>query len=272
MGMSWTKSDERPSTEPFKAHQPAFQILAEAALRTLAAKGGAKAPQTHDQWINFLCHAVLADGDVKHELAVTQLMGSGASSDEILHGLVPAVARRLGEMWISDEASFVDVTVGSARLQRLFAVREDDARPLLPRHAARDGDAALLVVPEFEQHTLGAFVAADELRQAGIWARVGLLMAAEEVCDVLQANHFQMLGISIGSRDSVDRAAEYLSYIRRHVKKVPPVVASGNVVERLDEVKSKTGADFVVSTVREAIEKCGLKGSVSQEQLKADAP
>ncbi|MEO1283858.1 MAG: hypothetical protein AAFV92_03155, partial [Pseudomonadota bacterium] len=138
------RSDDCPSTEPIKAHLPAFHSLAEAALKTLAAKGGANAPQTHDQWINFLCNAVLADGDVKHELALTQLMSSGASSDDILHELVPAVARRLGDMWIGDEASFVDVTIGSARLQRMFAVRADDAHPLLPRRTATHGDAALL--------------------------------------------------------------------------------------------------------------------------------
>ncbi|MEM8981295.1 MAG: hypothetical protein AAGD04_17615 [Pseudomonadota bacterium] len=265
------RSDERPSSEPIKAHLPAFHSLAEAALRTLAAKGGANAPQTHDQWVNFLCNAVLADGDVQHQLAVTKLMGSGASSDEILHGLVPAVARRLGDMWVGDEASFVDVTVGSARLQRMFDMREEDVHPLLPRRTPSNGDAVLLVVPEFEQHTLGAFVAADELRQGGIWARVGLLMSAQEVCEVLQANHFSMLGVSIGSRDSVERAAHFVNYVRKNTKKVPPVVVSGNVVERLDEVRSQTGADFVVSTVREAIESCALKGALSQERLKADA-
>ena len=265
------RSDNFPSTEPIKAHLPAFHSLAEAALKTLAAKGGANAPQTHDQWVNFLCNAVLADGDVKHELALTQLMSSGASSDDILHELVPAVARRLGDMWVGDEASFVDVTIGSARLQRMFAVRADDAHPLLPRRTATHGDAALLVVPEFEQHTLGAFVAVDEMRQVGIWARVGLLMSAQEVCEVLQANHFCMLGISIGSRDSVERTAHFVNYIRKNTKSVPPVVVSGNVIGRIDEVKSQTGADFVVSTVREAIERCGLKGAMSQERLEADA-
>jgi len=265
------KSGKRPSSEPIKAHQPAFQILAEAALRTLAAKGGASAPQTHDQWINFLCNAVLAAGDAKHELAVTQLMSSGASSDEVLHHLVPAVARRLGDMWVGDEASFVDVTVGSARLQRLFAVREEDAHPLMPRRKPTHGDNVLMVVPEFEQHTLGAFVAADEMRQVGIWARVGLLMSAHEVCDVLRANHFDMLGISVGSRDSVERAADFVDYIRKNANEVPPVVVSGNAVGRMDVLRSQTGADFVVSSVREAIECCNLTGADAQERLEAEA-
>ena len=264
-------NDITPSSAPIKAHQPAFQFLAEAALRTLAAKGGANAPQTHDQWVNFLCNAVLAEGDVKHELAVTQLMGSGASIDEVLHHLVPAVARRLGDMWIGDEASFVDVTIGSARLQRLFAVREEDARPLLSRRNPTNGDSVLMVVPEFVQHALGAFVAADEMRQMGIWARVGLLWSAHEVCEVLSANRFDMLGISIGSRDSVERATDFVNYIRAHASDVPPVVVSGNVVGRLDVLRSQTGANFVVSSVREAIECCKLKGAVAQERLKADA-
>ncbi|MEM7733648.1 MAG: hypothetical protein AAF280_12840 [Pseudomonadota bacterium] len=262
---------DHPSTEPIKAHQPAIHFLAEAALKTLAAKGGASAPQTHDQWVHFLCNAVLAEGDVKHELAITQLMGSGASSDEVLHVLVPAVARRLGEMWVGDEASFVDVTIGSSRLQNLFQMRDTAPSTLLTQTAPNKGDAVLMVVPEFEQHTLGAFVAADEMRRAGIWARIGLLMSAEEVCDMLQANHFAMLGLSVGSRDSVERAAEFVNYIRRNANEVPPVVISGNVLERLDVLRSQTGADFVVSTVREAIDCCGLKARADQERLEADA-
>ncbi|MEM7734026.1 MAG: hypothetical protein AAF280_14760 [Pseudomonadota bacterium] len=265
------ESDSSPSTEPIKAHQPALQLLAEAALKTLAAKGGANAPHTHDQWVHFLCNAVLADGDVKHEMAVSQVMGSGATSDEVLHVLVPAVARRLGEMWVGDEASFVEVTIGSARLQSMFKMREEEPHPLLTQTSPRSGDSALMVVPEFEQHTLGAFVAADELRRAGIWARVGLLMSAEEVCELLRTNHFAMLGLSIGSRDSVDQVAKFVNYIRRNMDNIPPIVVSGNVVERLDVVRSQTGADFVVSTVREAIECCGLETAAAQERLEADA-
>lgn len=265
------ESDSSPSTEPFKAHQPALQLLAEAALKTLAAKGGANAPQTHDQWVHFLCNAVLADGDVKHEMAITQLMGSGASSDEVLHVLVPAVARRLGEMWVGDEASFVDVTIGSARLQAMFNMREEDPHPLLASQSSGSGDSALLVVPEFEQHTLGAFVAADELRRAGIWVRVGLLISAEEVCDLLRANHFSMLGLSIGSRDSIEQTAEFVKYIRNNMKIVPPVVLSGNVVERLGDATSLTGADFVVSTAKDAIERCGLETAADQQRRKVEA-
>ncbi|MEM6588681.1 MAG: hypothetical protein AAF641_09565 [Pseudomonadota bacterium] len=264
-------NDSTPSSEPVKAHQPALQLLAEAALKTLAAKGGANAPQTHDQWVHFLCNAVLADGDVKHEMAITQVMGSGATSDEVLHVLVPAVARRLGEMWVCDEASFVEVTVGSSRLQSMFKMREEKPHPLLTRQTSRTGDAVLMVVPEFEQHTLGAFVAADEMRRAGIWARIGLLISAEEVCELLHTNHFGMLGLSVGSRDSVEQVAEFISYIRKNTKEVPPIVVSGNVVERLGDATFWTGADFVVNTVKEAIERCGLETPAADERLKADA-
>ncbi|MEO0751941.1 MAG: hypothetical protein AAFY25_09060 [Pseudomonadota bacterium] len=263
--------DKDPSPKPAMAHPPALQFLAEAALKVLAAKGGGQAPQTHDEWVHFLCNAVLADGDVKHGLAVTQLMSSGATSDEILHSLVPAVARRLGEMWVGDEASFVDVTIGSARLQQMFQMREEEAHPLDGRRASVDGDTVLMVVPEFDQHSLGAFVAADEFRRAGIWTRIGLLISAEEVCELLQAKHFAMLGISVGSRDSVVRAAEFVNYIRTNANRVPPVVVSGNVVERLDVLRSQTGADFVVSTAQEAIDLCGLKTAKGQELLKAGA-
>ena len=129
----------------------------------------------------------------------------------------------------------------------------------------------MLVVPEFEQHTLGAFVAADELRRAGIWARVGLLISAEEVCDLLRANHFAMLGLSIGSRDSIDQAAEFVKYIRNNMDIVPPIVLSGNVVDRLGDATSQTGADFVVSTAQEAIDRCGLETAADHDLREVEA-
>jgi methylmalonyl-CoA mutase cobalamin-binding subunit len=213
----------------------------------------------------------MAEGDVKHQLAVSQLMASGMSAGDMLHDIVPAVARQLGDKWLLDEVSFVDVAVGSARLQSLFHGRDDLPGSVWAGSSAPSGEAVLMVVPEFEQHTLGAFVAADEMRHAGLWVRIGLLLTAEETCELLQANHFSMLGISIGSRDSVDRTADFVNYIRTYSEKVPPVVVSGNVVERLDIVRSKTGADFVVSTVQEAIESCGLEVTGEQALLEADA-
>ncbi len=264
-------NDTYPGKGPFKAQNPAIQFLAEAAVRALAQDGAGAVPKTHAEWVGYLCDAVLADGDVKQQVALTQMFASGTSSDTILHELVPEVARRLGEKWVADEVSFVDVTVGSAKLQAMFNSRDDAPRTPWGGKGAPQGDVALMVVPEFEQHTLGAFVAADDFRHNGVWARVGLLISAHEVCEMLQANHFSMLGLSIGSRDSVTRTAEFVKYIRKNADEVPPVVVSGNVVERLDIEWSETGADFVVSSVREAIDRCGLKPAVDQTLLEAEA-
>ena len=80
-----------------------------------------------------------------------------------------------------------------------------------------------------------------------------------------------MLGLSIGSRDSIEQTAEFVKYIRNNMKIVPPVVLSGNVVERLGDATSLTGADFVVSTAKDAIERCGLETAADQQRRKVEA-
>ena len=50
----------------------------------------------------------------------SSLIASGVRSSEVYQSYIPAVSRYLGEMWVNDRASFVDVSLGSARLQALL--------------------------------------------------------------------------------------------------------------------------------------------------------
>lgn len=260
-----------PGDGPHTAQRPGIDLLAEAALRTLVRYGGRALPESHTEWVGRLCDAALASGDTEHEVVINRLLAGVASRDELLHELIPAVANRLGDMWVGDEASFVDVTIASSRLQSVFRTQDKATRGGWSIGSALDGDSVLMVVPEFEQHSLGVFVAADQFRSKGVWARIALSVTAQEVCEVLDANNFAMLGITMGSRDTVDRMAKFVEYIRHTARDIPPVVVSGNVVERLEIEWSRTGADFVVNSVQEAIDKCALVSATKNVLMEGDA-
>ena len=61
------------------------------------------------------------------------------------------IARQLGQQWVSDDCDFVDVTIGSARLQELATSMSFDLRNNAPD---RDAPTALILTPPGEQHTL----------------------------------------------------------------------------------------------------------------------
>jgi methanogenic corrinoid protein MtbC1 len=80
-------------------------------------------------------------------------------------------ARYLGEMWCSDDASFLDVTLGMSRLQRLMRQFR------LAETGPEQGTALLLPVPG-EQHVFGVRMVEELLLRDG-W-RVRSLQAARE--------------------------------------------------------------------------------------------
>ena len=247
-----TESDDR------EARGPAIRFLVESALRKIASDYVDHNPQGRDEWIERLCAALMSESETSHKAVISALISTGVTSEQVYQDYVPAAARRLGEMWISDTASFVDVTLGASRLQALFR-SAGDARglPMLDRSIPL-GQEMLMVIPEFEQHSLGAFVAADTFRRHGVWVRMAIGMEAPELVELLRASRFSALGLSLATRKSVEQAEELIEYLRINVSPLPPVIVGGRIVAEDAGTMRRCGADHAVRSVREAIERCGL--------------
>jgi len=240
------------------AQQPAIRFLVESALRTVMSKATHTEPRTRDEWIGRLCEALMSESDNSYQSVIASLISSGVSTEEIFQSYVPAASHYLGELWVSDMASFVDVTVGASRLQGLFRERQADVMASWTDRSIPLGQSVLMVIPEYEQHALGAFVAADNLRRHGLWVHMAIGLTHKELAELAGSGRFAMIGISVATRNSVEKTTELVDYIRSKADYVPPIIIGGRAVEADPKAVSKTGADFAVSTAREAIEKCGL--------------
>lgn len=241
-----------------EAQRPAIRFLVESALRTLNSKSEAAPPRTRDQWVGRLCQAIMAETDDEYPAVIKALMATGVEPREIYQSYVPSAARFLGELWVSDRASFVDVTIGASRLQSLFrdheigmiGTRADRSIPL--------GQSVVMVIPEYEQHALGAFVIADNLRRHGLWVHMAIGLKEAELADLIRTSRFAMIGISLSTRATVEKTTGLVDYLRTHVEYMPPIVIGGRVVDEDETAVIRTGADYAVRTAREAIERCGL--------------
>ncbi|MEO1140396.1 MAG: cobalamin B12-binding domain-containing protein [Pseudomonadota bacterium] len=205
----------------------------------------------------------MSESDSSYQSVIASLIASGVSSEEVFQAYIPSAARFLGELWVSDQASFVDVTVGASRLQGLFRAKDTDVMARWVDRSIPLGQSVLMVIPEYEQHALGAFVAADNLRRHGLWVHMAIGLNHAELADLIRSSRFAMIGISTATRNSVEKTTELVDYIRSNADYVPPIVIGGRAVDEDDKAVLRTGADFAVRTAREAIEKCGLS-SVSQ--------
>lgn len=238
--------------------KPAIRFLIESALRKVTARKSRPSPANRQEWVAYLAEALMSDSDASYQSVLTSLMANGTSSDEIHHRYIPDTARYLGELWVGDKASFVNVTTGAARLQALFRSRDAQSKFAWMSRSAPLGSSVLMVTPDFEDHTLGAFVAADDLRQLGLWVHMSIAMNGAEIVKLLKANRYSMLGLSLATPESVDKAMGLIEHIRKGVKDMPPVVIGGHAVRDGAESVKHAGADFVAASVREAIDLCGL--------------
>lgn len=236
--------------------QPAIRFLVESALRKLVENNESAKPRTRADWVAYFADALMSETDTSYKSAISSLVASGVSTDEIHQYYVPAAARFLGELWVADRASFVDVTVGAGRLQSLF---RDAGEPgdWLDRSIPL-GQSVLMVLPPFEDHSLGGFVAADHMRRHGLWVHMAISLDNWELAQLLRTNRFGMVGITVATWQSVEGTAEIVEYLRKHVSDLPPIAIGGRAVDDAEAVVKTSGADFAVRSAREAIERCGL--------------
>lgn len=254
-GATRSASADRANRDP---QSPAIKFLVESALRKIASDYVDRNPKDREAWIERLCDALMSDSETSHHGVIGALVATGVTSRQVYQDYVPEAARRLGEMWISDRASFMDVTLGASRLQALLRGANDTGDVTMLGRSIPLGQEILMVIPAFEQHSLGAFVAADTFRRHGVWVRMAIGMEAAELMALLRESRFSAVGLSLSTWKSVEQAGELIDYLRANVRSLPPIMVGGRVVAEGDDILDVCGADHAVRSVREAIERCGL--------------
>ena len=78
---------------------------------------------------------------------------------------IPEAARRMGEAWLDDQMSWMDVSIGVGRMQSLL--REIGTAWVADQAGDAGHGTVLLLVAEREQHTLGPMVLMGQLRRYG---------------------------------------------------------------------------------------------------------
>lgn len=197
--------------------------------------------------------------------AVSRMIESGLCWDEIVDDYIPAAARRMGDLWCEDEVGFADVTIATARLQSML-------RDMAPGWAAERADDpaapnVLLVVREDDYHTLGAMVAAAQLRRIGLSVRLSLGLPAAEVARLVAEKRFDAILVSASAGENLDSLRKLVKIMRQALVSPTPIVVGGTILESDRDVKACTGADHATCDPNEVLRLCGLKIS-----LPADAP
>ncbi len=224
-------------------------------------EGGTEVNQAH---LELFLKILASDSAVDPGVLLDTMMGLHLEPAMIACDYATEAARVLGEGWLSDELSFVDVTIRTERLHGL--VRRVDE--MVADTTVSKGPSALVLVAQAEQHTLGAFVLALQLRLAGFSAVVRVAPAAAELTLLLAANRFDVAVVSIGCTAGLESGVGLVRTLRLMSRGEMRIYAGGAVPVTDDVLLEKTGADRVLRHVSALLTE--YKGQVSGRALDRD--
>lgn len=205
--------------------------------------------------------AALAEALVTSESLFQQRIGRimrlhGVSAETLIDDYIPHLAHQLGTDWSQDSRSFAEVTICVARLNA--AVRDLSRAWVADDAGAWDAPRMGLILPEKEQHTLGAAIAASRLRRLGVSVQVMSGRADHEIIDTVRRLDLDLVAISVSTTDRLETARKLVKMLRRFVTNLPPVVVGGAVSGDEWELKAYLDADHITSDPVEALRRCGL--------------
>lgn len=184
---------------------------------------------------------------------VMRLRRRGAESDQLLMHLLAPVARRLGELWETDESDFVSVTVGLGHLQTIMRELGRMAAPPMVKTGAKR--RALLSTVPGEQHTFGLLVIEDHLRRGG-WEVEGAMATAyaEELVARVKKEWFAVIGLSMSDSRWRDSARSGVLALRRASRNRDIFVLVGGLAfQKEPDLIEEVGADAAAQGGPEAV-------------------
>lgn len=195
----------------------------------------------HAQVCAFV-EAVLAPKDADALAFVTALRDGGSSVESIYLDLLAPAARELGDRWVDDSCSFVDVTMALGRLQ---TVLRDLSSMFVREHPERElvGSALLACVPG-EQHSLGLFMVAEFFIRDGWGVRVGPPISEADLLSDVRGGWYDVVGFSLACDSRFDRLKREISRVRAASRnRNVLILVGGRTFNEHPELVKRVGAD-----------------------------
>ncbi len=233
--------------------------VAEQALAQVVSKHRAIPAEDYSATIKKLSVAVLSDDPDARSSTIADLIAHGVSTYDIVNHYAPDTARGLGEAWHRNEISFVDVTIGVARLQesiRVLSSRRvrNENTPNRPR--------VLIIVPEQEDHVFGGLTATLIIEKHGCDVTFAVGQGLKELTASYSGAHFDMVGLSFAASRNIRHTREIISTLRKSASTRIPFVVGSSLLDTQDlDLKDLTGADLVTTDAKEALKFCNIEVS-----------
>jgi MerR family transcriptional regulator, light-induced transcriptional regulator len=184
---------------------------------------------------------------------VDGFIANGVSVETVCLDLLAPAARKLGEMWETDECDFLDVTMGLWRLQEVM--REIAARAPNERAYLDAPRSALFSPMPGDNHSFGALMIEEVFARAGWRSDVLVKPERRELLDRLARQPFDMVGLTL-TRDCPSSAVANLIKAMRNVSANPDIVVfvGGRMINDNPHLVQEVGADGTGADALTALE------------------
>jgi methanogenic corrinoid protein MtbC1 len=191
------------------------------------------------------------DEQAAHAFA-SEMLDRGASAEELYERLFAQAARKLGEMWATDDCSFYDVTLGTGRIQRL--VREFSHQFLADNVYPGSTGRLLLCSAADEQHSLGLAVLAEFFVRDGWDVHVGPGLGSGALLDKVQESRYHIIGFSVSVTSHIAKLQQDIRRVRQMSRNPDiKVMVGGFLITEDPALAERIGADGHASDAAAAI-------------------
>lgn len=203
------------------------------------------APPAIARYIAKLVELALAGDDAALDMLVASLSEQGWKADAVVALLIEPAARALGDRWLADECSEIDLTIGLSMLQ-LAGHRVRCGAPAQTGVPGRH--SILLATAPGEPHRLGTALLADEFTDAGWHVDMAFPDSEEALANQVKAQRPDAIDISLSDalprRQALDRLGRVIERSRKASVAWPAVISVGGRLFAESAVTATTvGAD-----------------------------
>jgi len=188
----------------------------------------AKAPPAVAEHVTRLVELALNADDLALNTVMAGFSEQGWTSDAILTLLIEPAARALGDAWLDDQCSELDLTIGLSMLQMAgHAVRYIPS----PQSIRNSCYRVLLATAPGEKHMLGTTLLADQFLAGGWQVDMAFPDSEEALTNQMNAQHPDAVDIGLSDamprQHAIDSLRETIEHSRLIVSEHPTVVSVG---------------------------------------------
>lgn len=222
------------------------EVLTRVQAHTLRNNASVDAPPR--QKVENLCYALISDDDQEGQRFIESVYEDGASPEAIYLNYLAEAAVILGEWWVSDDASFSEVSVGTSRI---YAIMRGMSYLFVPNKMVEVKSAVFASIPG-ETHNLGIRMAADLFGQEGWNINMIIGESHDDLIAEIANSRCPIIGLSAAGTHSAVALARLVVALRIS-NPWAAIVLSGQITTEDQDVVSALDVDGVVTDVPSAI-------------------